>query len=257
MTVVQTHPHVFVPLGDLNAAAYNPRVMTDVEMKKLVRSLREFGFVEPVIAREEDGLLIGGHQRCVALRTLLTEDGVTPEEIDAHEVPVVLLKDVSDERAKLLNVALNKIHGEWDFDKLGDLYSSLTDILNKDDLELSGFSTSEIDDVLALAGSAPLMDFGKSDEDDDNGADAVAARARKFSFEVETDAEAAFVMKVLVDAGMTTPKTASVAFLALCRAASTTFAPQPTIIPSVSTGVLVEPSAPARRRRQPALVSEG
>ena len=51
------------PLGTLLPASYNPRVMPSAEREKLIRSLSTFGFVEPVVMRAEDGLLIGGHQQ--------------------------------------------------------------------------------------------------------------------------------------------------------------------------------------------------
>lgn len=50
----------------LTPAGYNPRTMSPEARKRLARSIREFGFVDPVIARRSDGLVIGGHQRLVA-----------------------------------------------------------------------------------------------------------------------------------------------------------------------------------------------
>ena len=41
----------------------NPRRISPVELESLTRSLSEWGFVQPVLARREDGLVIGGHQR--------------------------------------------------------------------------------------------------------------------------------------------------------------------------------------------------
>ena len=44
----------------------NPRRISDDELDALERSLRQFGFVQPVLARREDSIVIGGHQRLVA-----------------------------------------------------------------------------------------------------------------------------------------------------------------------------------------------
>src|SRR5947208_3601376 len=74
----------------------NPRRMSDLELESLTRSLREFGFVQPVVARKQTKVVIGGHQRLVAARRL----GI-------KTVPVIFL-DIDDEKAKLLNLALNK-----------------------------------------------------------------------------------------------------------------------------------------------------
>jgi ParB-like chromosome segregation protein Spo0J len=57
---------VQVPIDDLHPDPANPRKISAAELDALTRSLREFGFVQPVIARHEDHIVIGGHQRLVA-----------------------------------------------------------------------------------------------------------------------------------------------------------------------------------------------
>jgi ParB-like chromosome segregation protein Spo0J len=91
-----------VPIDDLRPDSANPRRISEDELDALERSLRQFGFVQPVLARREDRTVIGGHQRLVAARRL----GLT-------SVPVTWL-GVSVEQARLLGLALNKISGSWD-----------------------------------------------------------------------------------------------------------------------------------------------
>lgn len=94
-----------VDAGRLNPAAYNPRrdlKPGDKDYEKLKRSIEEFGFVEPVVWNERTGFVVGGHQR---LKVLL-DMGVT--QIDCVVV------DMEPEREKALNVALNRIQGDWD-----------------------------------------------------------------------------------------------------------------------------------------------
>jgi DNA modification methylase len=110
--------------------------MPEPELEKLKRSMREFGLVEPLVARPTDHLLIGGHQRLEAAKAL----GMTT-------VPVVFV-DLSDAQAKALNLALNRIQGEWDLPKLGALLEELQSLPDLDET-LSGFDTEEIDDLLA------------------------------------------------------------------------------------------------------------
>ena len=121
---------------DLQAAPYNPREDLqpgDAEYERLVRSVREFGYVEPIIWNERTGYVVGGHQRLKVLRQL----GET--EIDCVVV------DLSDEREKALNIALNKISGDWDKEKLSEL---LEDLQNTDiDITLTGFDSAELDKV--------------------------------------------------------------------------------------------------------------
>jgi ParB/RepB/Spo0J family partition protein len=59
-----------LPLDALCPDPANPRRISDAELEALARSIREFGFVEPVLARCEDRTVIGGHQRLLAARRL-------------------------------------------------------------------------------------------------------------------------------------------------------------------------------------------
>jgi ParB-like chromosome segregation protein Spo0J len=91
-----------VPIDQLRLDPANPRKISDTELEALTRSMQQFGLVDPVIARREDGLVVGGHQRLLAARKL----GI-------KTVPVVYV-DLSLEQAQVLNFALNKISGSWD-----------------------------------------------------------------------------------------------------------------------------------------------
>jgi len=91
-----------VPIADLHPDPVNPRRITDQELEALTRSIRQFGFIDPIIVRREDKTIIGGHQRLLAARRLGYET-----------VPVVLV-DLTLEQARLLNIALNKISGSFD-----------------------------------------------------------------------------------------------------------------------------------------------
>ena len=61
---------VQVPIDDLHPDPKNPRKIDDAQLDSLTRSLREFGFLQPVIARHDDHVVVGGHQRLVASRRL-------------------------------------------------------------------------------------------------------------------------------------------------------------------------------------------
>ena len=98
-------------LADLKAAEYNPRkalTPDDAEYQKIRRSIEEFGYVDPIIINE-DGTIIGGHQRATVLK-----------DLGYQEVDVVVVA-LDKQREKALNIALNKITGEWDEVKLKDL----------------------------------------------------------------------------------------------------------------------------------------
>ena len=121
---------------DLFPANYNPRKDLkpgDPEYEKLKRSIEQFGYVEPVIWNKTTGRVVGGHQR---LKVLI--------DMGHTEVDCVVV-ELSEEKEKALNIALNKISGDWDKDKLALLISDLqgTDL----DVSLTGFDPAEIDDI--------------------------------------------------------------------------------------------------------------
>lgn len=123
-------------LLDLKAADYNPRkalTPEDSEYQKIKRSIEEFGYVDPIIINE-DGTIIGGHQRCTVLKDLGYE-----------EVDVVVVK-LDKQREKALNIALNKITGEWDELKLKDLLLDLD--LGDYDISITGFESGELTELV-------------------------------------------------------------------------------------------------------------
>lgn len=120
-----------VPIDVLRPDPANPRRIPDDELDSLTRSMRTYGLVQPIVARKEDKTVVGGHQRLVAARRL-----------GLDEVPVIYV-DLSEEDAHLLNLALNRISGDWDEQLLARLLADLKADIDLD-LSLSGFSEDEI-----------------------------------------------------------------------------------------------------------------
>lgn len=139
------------PLSSLHPADYNPRkklTPSDPEYKNIERSLKEFGYVDPIIINQ-DGTIIGGHQRCTVL-----------QDLGETEADVIVL-DLSKDDEKALNIALNKIGGEWDMQKLRDALGDLT--LSKLDVNTTGYSDDELqvvlgDDLLEKEHEDPTVD---------------------------------------------------------------------------------------------------
>jgi ParB-like chromosome segregation protein Spo0J len=153
---VQMPQQEMVDIHALKLAEYNPRRISEEEMTKLVNSLKEFGFIQPVIARREDNLVIGGHQRIAAYQKVLTDTG------GDTKVPVVFLDSISDERVKILNLALNRISGEWDFEKLALIFEEFNGKdLSMGEISLSGFDDKEIKSLL---GSFDKEDYNTNSE---------------------------------------------------------------------------------------------
>jgi len=77
---------------------------------------------------------VGGHQRLKILK-----------EMDYSEVEVSVV-DLSEVKEKALNLALNKISGEWDLPMLKDLLEELD--TGEFDIEITGFDLKEIEDLM-------------------------------------------------------------------------------------------------------------
>lgn len=125
-----------IPVEKINPAPYNPREELkpgDSEYEKLVRSIKEFGYIDPLIWNERTGNLVGGHQRF----NVLLAEGYTELEVS--------VVDFSEEKEKFANLALNKVSGKWDEEKLADLLAEL----EGSELNLeSGFDQKEIESLI-------------------------------------------------------------------------------------------------------------
>ena len=121
-----------LPVSVLRPAEYNPRKKLkpgDKEYQKIMASIEEFGFADPLVVNS-DMTIIGGHQRL----TVAMDLGFT-------EVPCAVV-DVDKTREKALNIALNKITGQWDDEMLANLLKDLDGVQFNTDL--TGFEKEEI-----------------------------------------------------------------------------------------------------------------
>lgn len=120
-------------IRDMDRAAYNPRIELipgDTEYENLRRSITTYGLIIPVVWNKRTNRVVGGHQRL----TVLENEGET--EVDVSVV------DLDETQERQLNVALNKVEGGWDEEKLGDLLAELGE-----GAILTGFTQQEIDSL--------------------------------------------------------------------------------------------------------------
>ena len=140
-----------VKLEDLVSPEWNPRIMSEREMNKLKKSIEEFDYVDPIIVNKHNNHIVGGNQRFMALKAMGYE-----------EIDVVFIDEPDINKEKALNVALNKISGYWDNDKL----ESIFDELNADgfDIELTGFDALEFTEF-KLENDLEYKEFDFDDSD--------------------------------------------------------------------------------------------
>ncbi len=147
-------PEVELPLAKISPARYNPRKAlqpTDKAYQDIRRSLEHFGLVDPLVWNKRSGNLVGGHQRYAVLKDL----GVERVRVRVVDLPP------NEDRA--LNVALNRITGEWDFPKLTELLVALD--AGDLDVGLTGFDEAQVKDLVdfekAAQGEPEAPDTGE------------------------------------------------------------------------------------------------
>lgn len=140
-----------IPITSIIPAEYNPRKISDTEYEKLANSINEFGFVDPIIINLNNNHIIGGHQRYTVLLDQYIQKG------ENSELNLIRLGDIGwifpeteltihdEDYEKALNIALNQISGEWDLDKLEEIFTELT--INGFDTELTGFNSLDLEDL--------------------------------------------------------------------------------------------------------------
>lgn len=129
-----------VAIADLAFDPKNPRRMTEAQARKLMDSLETFGAVEPAVFNRTTGEVVGGHMRLQAAKVLGWET-----------YPTVFV-DLERDQQRSLNLALNKISGEWDEDMLAEVLWELKE--NGADLGLTGFEEGELEKLLKEVGPA-------------------------------------------------------------------------------------------------------
>lgn len=135
----------YVDINVLKLSEYNPRKHSKEMLEQLKDSITEFDLIDPVIVNkspERLNVVIGGHARIKAAK-----------ELGHSTMPVVYVSIVDLDREKSLNLRLNKISGEWDFDILKGFDESL--------LSEAGFTSEEIDQIFLAEEIVEQFDLQK------------------------------------------------------------------------------------------------
>ena len=115
---------------DLKPAPYNPRRIDPAAMQGLTKSLERFGDVQPIVWNKRSGQVVGGHQRLRILKS---------KKVSQATVVVV---DLDEKDARVLNVALNSPHLAGEF--TADLQELLDAIRHDDEILFAELRLSEL-----------------------------------------------------------------------------------------------------------------
>lgn len=142
------YQYTIKPIGDLIPYVNNSRTHDDEQVTQLASSMKEFGFTNPVLIDEQDGL-IAGHGRVLAAKRLGLE-----------EIPAIIVDGLTDAQKKALVIADNQLalNADWDIDKLKLEVETLGEL--DFDLDLLGFDDDFLKDLMA-----DPIEEGKTDED--------------------------------------------------------------------------------------------
>ena len=120
---------------DIVLDSRNPRQHSQSQVNQIADSIREFGFVMPIVVDHSSQVVIG-HGRVLAARKL-----------EMQRVPVVEIRHLSREQLKALRIADNRLaqHAHWDERLLGESFLELKELELDFDLSITGFSLPDID----------------------------------------------------------------------------------------------------------------
>lgn len=119
--------------------ARNARTHSEAQIKQIAAAMREFGWTNPILLDEDDGI-IAGHGRILAAEILKLDD----------DIPCIVLTGLSDAQKRAIVISDNKIalNAGWDNDML---MMELGDVTEEGfDLQVVGFSTQEMDALLGI-----------------------------------------------------------------------------------------------------------
>ena len=124
-----------VPVTSLKARAGNPRTHTQKQLRQIARSIKTFGWTNPILVAS-DGSIIAGHGRLEAARRL----GI-------DEVPTISLEDMTEEQIRAYVIADNRLAelAGWDEQLLAIELQALSEIALDFNIEDTGFANAEID----------------------------------------------------------------------------------------------------------------
>ncbi len=116
--------------SEIKNAPYNPRVITDKELKKLKKNIKTVGLLATIVVNKNTMNIVSGHQRLTALDSL--------ERKQDYELTVAMV-DLTDKQEKEQNLFMNNefAQGSWDFDKLKEMIPDIN-------IEDAGFEVSEL-----------------------------------------------------------------------------------------------------------------
>lgn len=127
-----------IKIADIRAYKNNPKLHNKAQVAKIRESIREFGFINPVLL-DENLEIIAGHGRVAAA-----------QDMGMREVPAIILSHLTDAQKRAYRISDNKLTepGKRSIELLNLEFNELSNLDLDFNLEITGFETAEIDQIL-------------------------------------------------------------------------------------------------------------
>ena len=132
---------VELPVDKVVPNPKNPRIDLRPGMplyEKLKKSIENFGYADPIIWNERTGMIVSGHQRFQVMKDIAEKKGEPLTKVQVVKV------NMSESKQDGFMIAVNKITGLWDEEKL----SAILRELDEEDRLNTGFDDYEIATLL-------------------------------------------------------------------------------------------------------------
>lgn len=180
-------PYHLKKTDDLIPYVNNSRTHSEPQVNQIASSIKEFGFTNPVLIDEDEGV-IAGHGRIMAAKKLKLD-----------EVPCIVLNGLTEAQKKAYVIADNKLalNAGWDFEMLTNDLNRLQEL--DFDLALLGFGQAELETLLGEPIDMSILD--ELDDDEVESFEENVRKAIQIEFEADDYDEAQELIKHLRDSG--------------------------------------------------------
>ena len=154
----------FMTFSDMVPFEDNPRELSDSGFRKLKKSLLQLGVFKPFLIWKTGSKVLGGNQRYRVLEHLVETEGYSIDKL-----PVTVI-DCDEATARTIVLRDNQSDGDWAYEELAEYMNKLKELGG--DLDLTGFTSKEHDDLKKLAESGDELrqrleeEAGRDDIDD-------------------------------------------------------------------------------------------
>lgn len=178
MTEIRSHTIVQRDPADLHPYPFNARKHDDWQIKILADTIKDIGYIDPVIVDETD-MVLAGHARVMAAM-----------KANMPLIPTIVVSGLTEIQKRAYVLAANRIaeNASWDENLLKHEVGAIFEFNNDFDFSVLGFSKNEIDDLLSSINADSSNDQNDDvDSKDDVDVDVDKTNKTQYQFIIKCD----------------------------------------------------------------------